>query len=73
VNAGDKKSQNLLATCFHSGILLALFFDSEDGGDVSPKRRSTFDGLHGVISQKIVLFSQISVSRSTFNNVFNPK
>jgi hypothetical protein len=36
--------------------LLALFFDPEDGGDVPPKRRLTFDGLYGVISQKIFLF-----------------
>jgi hypothetical protein len=33
------------------------FFDPEDGGDiVPPKRRLTPNGLHGVISQKIVLF-----------------
>jgi hypothetical protein len=24
----------LLATCFHSGFLLSLFFDPEDGGDM---------------------------------------
>jgi hypothetical protein len=23
-----------LATCFHAGLLLGLFFDSEDGGDM---------------------------------------
>jgi hypothetical protein len=33
-----------------------LFFDPEDGGDVPPKRRLTFNGLHGVISQNMVLF-----------------
>jgi hypothetical protein len=40
-----------------AGFLLGLFFDSEDGGDVNPKLRLTFNGLHGVISQKIVLFN----------------
>jgi hypothetical protein len=34
----------------------SLFYDPEDGGDVPPKRRLPFNGLHGVISQKIVLF-----------------
>jgi hypothetical protein len=24
----------LLATCFHAGFLLGLFFDHEDGGDM---------------------------------------
>jgi hypothetical protein len=24
----------LLATCFHAGFLLGLFFDPEDGGDI---------------------------------------
>jgi hypothetical protein len=31
----------------------AYFFDPEDGGD-PPKRRLTLNGLHGVISQKMV-------------------
>jgi hypothetical protein len=49
---------DLLVTFFHAGILLGLFlFDPENGGDVSPKRRLIFNGLHGVISQKIVLFN----------------
>jgi hypothetical protein len=26
-----------IATCFHAGFLLGLFFDPEDGGDVPPK------------------------------------
>jgi hypothetical protein len=33
-------------------ILLGLFFDLEDGGDISPKRRLTFNELHSVMSQK---------------------
>jgi hypothetical protein len=32
--------------------LHGLFFDPEDRGDVLPKRRLPFNGLHGVISQK---------------------
>jgi hypothetical protein len=39
----------LLATCFHAGILFALFYP-EDGGGMFLSN----DGLHGVISQKIV-------------------
>jgi hypothetical protein len=46
----------LLATCFHAGFLPNLFLYPEDGGDVPPKRRLTLNGLHGGISQKIVLF-----------------
>jgi hypothetical protein len=26
--------QDTLATCFHAGFLLGLFFDREDGGDM---------------------------------------
>jgi hypothetical protein len=73
VNAGDKKSQTLLDICFHSGMLLGLIFDPEDGGDISPKRWSTFNELHGVIFQKIELLSPISVSHSTINNDFIPR
>jgi hypothetical protein len=40
-----------------AGFLLDLFFDREDGGDVPAKRRSTFNGLHGVISQKIKIYN----------------
>jgi hypothetical protein len=35
-----------------AGFLICLFFDPEDGSDVPPKRRLTFNGLHGVISQR---------------------
>jgi hypothetical protein len=27
---------SLLATCFHAGVLLGLYIDPEDGGDVPP-------------------------------------
>jgi hypothetical protein len=41
----------------HTGFLLGLFFNPEDGGNIfSPKRLLTFRRLHGVIFQKIKLF-----------------
>jgi hypothetical protein len=49
---GGIYSSHLLATCFHAGFLLGLFFDPEDGGDTSVD----FNELHGVTFQKIVLF-----------------
>jgi hypothetical protein len=39
----------------HAGIFLGLIFVAEDR-DVPPKRRLTFNGLYGVISQKIEHF-----------------
>jgi hypothetical protein len=51
----------LLATCFHAGFLLGIFFDPEDGDDVHPKRRLTFNGLYGFISQKVVFFITTAV------------
>jgi hypothetical protein len=45
------------------GNLLGLF-DPEDGGDVSPKHWLTFNGPHGVISQKIVLLISTAVRTS---------
>jgi hypothetical protein len=47
-----KSQLTRLATCFHAGIFFGLL-DPEDGGDVTPKRRLPFNGLHGVISQKV--------------------
>jgi hypothetical protein len=47
--------QSLLATCFQAGSLHVLFFDPENGGDLTPKRRLTFSVLHGVIPLIIVL------------------
>jgi hypothetical protein len=29
-----RRTRSLLATCFHAGIFLGLFFDPEDGGDM---------------------------------------
>jgi hypothetical protein len=45
-------------------ILIATFlglFDPEDGGDVPPKRRLTFNVLQGVVSQNIALFITTAV------------
>jgi hypothetical protein len=50
-----------LAASIHAAFLLGLFSDPDDGGDVSPKRRLIFNGLHGVISQKIELFLSTAV------------
>jgi hypothetical protein len=47
VKAGGKQS---------AGFLLGSFLNPEDGGDVPPKCRLTFNGLHGIISQKTELF-----------------
>jgi hypothetical protein len=44
-------------TCFHAGFLLSIFFQPWRWRPYVPlKRRLTLDGLHGVISQKMVLF-----------------
>jgi hypothetical protein len=45
----------LLTTCFHSGILLGLFYP-EDGGDIFLKTL-TFSELQGVTSYKMVTFN----------------
>jgi hypothetical protein len=49
------------------GILLGLF-DPKDGSDVPPKRRLTFNGLHGTISQMIGLFIATTVRTSNPTN-----
>jgi hypothetical protein len=46
-----------------SRALLGLFFDLEEWGHVPPKRPLTFNGLHGVIYQKIELFNLHIVTR----------
>jgi hypothetical protein len=46
-----------LVTGYHVGLLLGLFFDPENGvRHVPSKRRFTFSGPHGVISQMIELY-----------------
>jgi hypothetical protein len=44
--------------------LLTYFFDPEDGGDAPPKRRLTLNGLHSVISQKMILCITTTVKTS---------
>jgi hypothetical protein len=49
----------------HAGFLLDLLIDPEDGGDMFHlKYRLTFNGLHGVISQKTELCMTIAVRTS---------
>jgi hypothetical protein len=55
---------------FHVGFLLDLFFDPEDGGDVPPKRRLAFSGLHVIISQKLVLII-INVFQTECHSITN--
>jgi hypothetical protein len=52
---GDKFLRNV---CYllHAGLLLGLFFDPEDGGYMFLRNVGCFNGLHGVISEKIVFF-----------------
>jgi hypothetical protein len=56
----NHKQSHLLSHWFLAG----LFFDPEDESDVLPKRRLTFNGLHGVIFQKMVLFITTAVTTS---------
>jgi hypothetical protein len=44
--------------------LLGLFLHPEDGSDMFPERRLSFNGLHGVIVQKIELFTSTTVRTS---------
>jgi hypothetical protein len=50
-----------LLTCFHTCILGGLF-EPEDNDIILLKRQLTFNGLHGVTSQKIVLFIRTSIA-----------
>jgi hypothetical protein len=53
---GYKADIQLLTTCSRAGFLLSLFFDSEDGLDTFRRNVGlTFNGLDGVVFQKIEL------------------
>jgi hypothetical protein len=45
-------------------VCWTYYFDPEDGGDVPPKLRLKLNGLHGVISQKMILFTTTVVKTS---------
>jgi hypothetical protein len=60
----------VLDTCFHAVFVFGLFFDPDDGGDVSPKRQLNFNVLHGVIYQKILFFITTAVNTSKFYRFF---
>jgi hypothetical protein len=51
------RSSALLATCFHTGLLLFLFSYPENGGDCL----LTFSGLSDVKSQKSEIFMTASL------------
>jgi xanthosine utilization system XapX-like protein len=58
-------SQALLATCFHAGFLLGIILRlCRWRRYVPPKLRWNFNGLHGVVSQKVVRFITTAVRTS---------
>jgi hypothetical protein len=57
----DMTPCTLLATCLLAGSCWNYFFDPEDGGYVPPKCRLQLR-LHGVISQKMILFKKVCIS-----------
>jgi hypothetical protein len=60
--------KKLLATC----LLAENFFDPEDRGDVPPKRRLHLNRLHGVTSQKMILFitPAVKTSNPTYYSIY---
>jgi hypothetical protein len=50
-----KKKKDEPVSKLQANFLLGSLFDPKDGGDMFIRRRLTFNGLHGVISQKIEL------------------
>jgi hypothetical protein len=50
-------------------LVKIIFFDPEDGGDVPPKRRLQLNRLHGVSSQKMILFITAAVKTSKLTNL----
>jgi hypothetical protein len=61
---GRKNKLRKLVIYFHAGFLLNLFFFTEDGGDMFLRNVVLLNGLHGVISQKTVLFTTTAVRTS---------
>jgi hypothetical protein len=54
---------DLLATCFHAGVMFGLF-DPEDGGDMFHRKVGRLSRLFGVLSQKTVLYITTDVRTS---------
>jgi hypothetical protein len=48
--------QSLVCCLLYADVLQGLFFDPKTRPRVPPKRRMTFNGLHGIIYQEIELF-----------------
>jgi hypothetical protein len=61
----------LVATCFHAGFLLVLFFDPEDRGDMFLQK--TFSRLHGFIPHNMKLFKMPSLVYNPNNHTNNTK
>jgi hypothetical protein len=54
------------ATCFHTGFLLGLLFGPEGGGDMILQNFGLFSTDHGIISQKIDLFTKNAVENFVY-------
>jgi hypothetical protein len=59
------KSTYLLATCFHAGILLDLFFDPEDGGDMFLQYMSGLSGDYTALNSRKQYFSILTLLHHT--------
>jgi hypothetical protein len=51
----------------YGGFLLGLSYDPQYLGNVPPKRRLTFNGVHGIISQRTIL--SITTTVKTSNSI----
>lgn len=47
----NSKPVGLSCCLLHTGLLLGLLLNPEDGRDVSPKSRLTLNGLYSIITQ----------------------
>jgi hypothetical protein len=71
VNRRLGRTSPLLATCVHAGFLLSLFFRPWRWRQYVPPKLLTLNGLHGVISQKMVLFITTAVKTSDPTRCWN--
>jgi hypothetical protein len=67
-----ERCTTLLGEHLFLSFFLGLIFGPEDGGHMFFPKRLTFNGLHGVISQKIILFltTAVRISNPTIINWF---